>query len=78
MAKYYRTTFFVEVLSTEPLPDTVAVSDLGTGCIKAQHVLRVDRDLNQEVDGKHMAMLLRNQNCHASDLGLHDNGDPIT
>jgi hypothetical protein len=78
MAKYYRTTFFVEVLSTEPLPDTVAVSDLGTGCIKAQHVLRVDRDLNQEVDGKLMAILLRNQGREAKELGLHDNGDPIT
>lgn len=72
--KYYRTTFFVEVLSTQPVTDNLVqllTHDQPRQCVK------VDQDMNQEVDGKHMAMLLRNQDCHASDLGLHDNGDPI-
>lgn len=74
MPKYYRTTFFVEVLSTTPVTDNLAqllAEDQPQQCVQ------VTPDMNQEVDGKQMAMLLRNQDCHASDLGLHDNGDPI-
>lgn len=70
---FYKTTYVVEVLSEEPVPE-LTLAEIYQASVEGPLVLDIKSEETVEVDGKTMVGLLEASRCHAEYFSLNREG----
>ncbi len=73
--KFYKTTYVVEVLSEEPIPDALDLKDVMVEAETGSYSADVKSQETVEVDGPEMAKLLTGQRSEPAFFGLSADGE---
>jgi hypothetical protein len=75
--KFYKTTFTVEIVSEEPIPDDMDYADMMTESEEGEYSSRIIKDTRTKINGKQAANLLLKQASDPEFFGLTDKGDDM-
>jgi len=73
--KFYKTTIKAEVLSEEPIPDTMSLEDIARESIEGDYSFIYDRKKEQLLNGNEVAKALRKQSSDPGFFRLDDDGN---
>jgi hypothetical protein len=77
MATFYKTIITYEILSEEPIPDSVSLADIDRECEDGAWVGQFGETKQQELTGKEMADELYAFGSDPTFFMLDDNGNPM-
>lgn len=77
MSKFYKTTFTVEILSENPIPEHERLGDILTyGCVEGDYVLKSINKVNKVLTAKQTAKALLDAGSEPAFFMLNDDGTP--
>lgn len=77
MSKFYRTVIEIEVLSHDPLPDDLSLTDLAWEIGDGEYSATMDTISADAIDGPTMAAALQGQGSDPAFLGLTEDGQEV-
>jgi len=75
--KFYKTIIKVEVLSEEPIPDTLSLEEIAREAVNGDYSFTYDRKHEQLLNGVETARELQKQGSDPSFFNLTDDGEDV-